>query len=77
MKKDEMEAKMKELIKELKVDKKKTARYLATKISAKDDRPSSQFIGGVAIVIMVTVGGLICIPDLVTLAYFLKRKLRP
>ncbi|CAI9717621.1 Hypothetical predicted protein [Octopus vulgaris] len=64
---EQLEKRMQETRKELTVEKKATSQYLATKISAPDERTSSQTMGVVAIVMLSVVGGLIVIPDVLSL----------
>lgn len=52
------------IIENLQTDAKKTSSYKRKKISAEDNRPQSQALGSLGITVLITVFGLIIIPDL-------------
>ncbi|CAI9717622.1 Hypothetical predicted protein [Octopus vulgaris] len=66
----EIKERMENTRKELTVKKNATSRYIATKISAPDERVSSQTMGALAIIMLSVIAGLIIIPDIL---YFLKK----
>lgn len=65
----EFEKRMENVRKELTVKKNATSQYIATKISAPDERVSSQAMGALAIAMLSVIAGLIIIPDIL---YFFK-----
>ncbi|XP_029658252.1 uncharacterized protein LOC115232490 isoform X2 [Octopus sinensis] len=66
----EIKERMENTRKELTVKKNATSRYIATKISAPDERVSSQTMGALAIIMLSVIAGLIIIPDIL---YLLKK----
>lgn len=73
-----LHAVMDETRKELTVNKKETSMFIRTKISAKDDRQSSQAMGVIGASVLVVVIACIVIPDILTClnAIYYKRKTR-
>uniref|UniRef100_A0A0L8HQF1 Uncharacterized protein n=2 Tax=Octopus bimaculoides TaxID=37653 RepID=A0A0L8HQF1_OCTBM len=66
----EFKKRMENTRKELTVKRNATSQYIATKISAPDERVSSQTMGALAIIMLSVIAGLIIIPDIL---YFLKK----
>ncbi|XP_069114684.1 uncharacterized protein [Argopecten irradians] len=69
-----IESLLDELREELMVSKKETASYTRTLVSVDDGRTSSRNIGYVGIVLLVAVGLSIVVPDVVSLAMYMKGK---
>ncbi|XP_052822666.1 integumentary mucin C.1-like [Octopus bimaculoides] len=68
---EHFEKRMQETRKELSVKQNETSRYIAKKISAKDDRPSSQAIGVLAVVLFTVLASVIIVPDILSLVRYL------